>query len=193
MSFPDDPLPLGYTSQWIDLGIVSHADIRRDEQECRAGDDPHAEHYRWRAFSRFLSAQPTLSPILAQHLYSLGATDPDISMGRLHHGRRLAPCRLSCRASPVRAHFRALPSATHRRSTLPPRCTQRLTTGGDEPCCLSHSGNRFPFRREKARLNLPSSSSFEPRCRWSVSRDFQISRKLYQFFILYPGSRPSGN
>lgn len=77
----DENLPLEYTPQWIELGIVSAADIRSDEREARIGDDPHAEHYRWRAFSRFFAEQRTLLPSLALQLYALGAADADFSMG----------------------------------------------------------------------------------------------------------------
>jgi len=45
------------------------------------GDDPRPEHYRWRAFSRFLAARDSLSPHLAEQLYALGSADPDSSMG----------------------------------------------------------------------------------------------------------------
>jgi hypothetical protein len=81
MTYEDASLPLGYTSAWMALGVVSTADIARDEQEYAVGDDPHPEHYRWRAFSRFLAAQESLSPHLVQQLYELGSADPDSSMG----------------------------------------------------------------------------------------------------------------
>ena len=77
----DQPLPLDYTPDWIVLGIVTAADIHRDQQECATGDDPHPEHYRWRAFSRFVAAQQSLSSLLAHQLYALGATDADHAMG----------------------------------------------------------------------------------------------------------------
>ena len=76
-----EPLPLGYTPQWIELGIVSLDDIQRDEREVLAGDDPHPEHYRWRAFSRFLAEQSTLASPVASQLYALGSTDADVAMG----------------------------------------------------------------------------------------------------------------
>jgi hypothetical protein len=81
MSANDQTLPLDYTQDWIALGIVTAADIHRDQQECETGDDPHPEHYRWRAFTRFFAAQQSLSSSLAHQLYALGATDADHSMG----------------------------------------------------------------------------------------------------------------
>lgn len=79
MSF--ESFPLDYSVRWLELGIVDVAGIQRDEQECRKGDDPHPEHYRWRAFCRFLDAQRSLAPQLAHQLYSLGEADADCAMG----------------------------------------------------------------------------------------------------------------
>ncbi len=81
MAANDASLPLGYTGQWVTLGVVSIVDIERDEHECSEGHDSHPEHYRWRAFSRFIEARESLAPQLAHQLYALGATDPDSSMG----------------------------------------------------------------------------------------------------------------
>lgn len=77
----DEQLPLDYTPDWIALGIVTAENIHRDQHEFEAGDDPHPEHYRWRAFCRFLAAQESLSLPLAQQLYTLGASDAAPSMG----------------------------------------------------------------------------------------------------------------
>jgi hypothetical protein len=81
MAPDDEPLPLDYTPRWIALGIVTDADIRRDAHSAATGDDPNPEHYRWRAFSRFLDAQQTLAPSLARELYALGKADADFTMG----------------------------------------------------------------------------------------------------------------
>ena len=81
MTASDQQFPLGYSGKWIALGIVSSADIQRDQQECAQSDDPYPEHYRWRAFSMFLAAHPTLSPETAHELYELGATEADYTAG----------------------------------------------------------------------------------------------------------------
>lgn len=77
----DRALPHGYFDEWIRHGIVTRVDIRRDGRELAKGEDPYPEHYRWRAFSRFLAAQQTLSPLLARQLYALGSADVDLAMG----------------------------------------------------------------------------------------------------------------
>jgi hypothetical protein len=74
-------LPLYYTAKWIDLGIVTLADIERDALATFTSDDPNPEHYRWRAFTRFMEAQKTITPALARDLYALGNADVDIAMG----------------------------------------------------------------------------------------------------------------
>jgi hypothetical protein len=76
-----EQLPLDYTPDWMALGIVSAEDIRRDAEELESGDDPYSEHYRWRAFSRFMAARETFPSQLAHQLYALGASDPEHSMG----------------------------------------------------------------------------------------------------------------
>jgi len=97
----------------MDLGIVSQDDIQSDAITCANGEDHHPEHYRWRAFSRFLDKQRSLSPEIAQGLFQLGAEDPDRSTGGsimaavLRH--RACPSELleSCLGSD-QSHIRAL-------------------------------------------------------------------------------------
>lgn len=72
---------LGFTQQWIDLGIVTPESIAWDTTQINEGEDPHPEHYRWRAFERFMKDQARLDPDLAINLFRLGESDPDVSMG----------------------------------------------------------------------------------------------------------------
>jgi putative acetyltransferase len=76
-----DDLPLGYTPAWLALGIVTEAEIQEQVKQHTTGEDPHSEHYRWRSFSGYLSAQGSLSPTLSVLLYELGAADADMAMG----------------------------------------------------------------------------------------------------------------
>ena len=43
-------------------------------------DDPHDEHWRWRAFTGFMNQNPDLSEQHCAALLDLGANDPDFSM-----------------------------------------------------------------------------------------------------------------
>ncbi len=72
---------LGLTQQWIDLGIVTPESIAWDTTQIDEGEDPQPEHYRWRAFERFMKDQTRLDPDLAINLFRLGESDPDVSMG----------------------------------------------------------------------------------------------------------------
>lgn len=113
MSSPDPPLPLDFTHEWVSLGIISFAEIHRDKEAALSGDDPSPERYRWRAFSRFLAAQHSLSASLAHALYALGSTDADPSMGGSIMAAVLRP-RLSRRPSPVSNAFPARAPSPHR-------------------------------------------------------------------------------
>jgi len=72
---------LEFSQEWIDLGIVSQATLKQIEAEWLTSDDRSPEHYRWRAFLRFMQLQISLDPIVARRLYQLGARDSDASMG----------------------------------------------------------------------------------------------------------------
>jgi hypothetical protein len=72
---------LGFTQQWIDLGIVTPESIAWDATQIDEGDDPNPEHYRWRAFETFMKDHARLDPGLASELFQLGESDPDFSMG----------------------------------------------------------------------------------------------------------------
>ncbi|MDR3403412.1 MAG: hypothetical protein P4L99_13015 [Chthoniobacter sp.] len=113
MAATDEPLPLDYTPDWITLGIVSAADIRRDQHEASTSGDPHPEHYRWRAFSHFLSQQRPFAPSLAEQLYALGAADADSLLGGsimaavLRHPD-CPPALLQCGLASKHAHLRLI-------------------------------------------------------------------------------------
>ena len=91
MPLTNDNLPLGYTKQWLNLGIINHSQIQRDVELFENGNDPNPEHYRYSAFSSYLTTQSEIDPDLAKSLFQLGADDTDYSMGGsimadiLHH------------------------------------------------------------------------------------------------------------
>ena len=45
------------------------------------GADPHEEHYRWKAFSEFISHNDEISEATHIALYTIGSKDLDYSMG----------------------------------------------------------------------------------------------------------------
>jgi hypothetical protein len=67
--------------EWINLGIITPANLSQIEAEWATSDDRNTEHYRWRAFLNFIQSKDFLDEITARRLYHLGASDPDSSMG----------------------------------------------------------------------------------------------------------------
>ncbi|MBC8137299.1 MAG: hypothetical protein H8F28_15575 [Fibrella sp.] len=74
-------LPLGFSPKWIELGIVTGEEIRQTVERFEASDDKSEEHYRWRAFKKFLASTPSLPAEMICALYHLGEQDADFGMG----------------------------------------------------------------------------------------------------------------
>ena len=72
---------LQFSEDWVNLGIVTPELLEELKTEYEKGADTNTEHYRWRAFSRFMSSNKTLSPEVIKGLYMLGSKDPDELMG----------------------------------------------------------------------------------------------------------------
>ena len=72
---------LRFTDDWIDLGLISSDLLKEFELEYDSGRDDNSEHYRWRAFSRFLNANRVLPLSTLTKLYELGEKDPDYTLG----------------------------------------------------------------------------------------------------------------
>ena len=90
---PEDS-PFQFSEPWFALGIVTPARMATLMLEWERGEDPHPEHYRWRAFQEFLSERRPLPPDTALALYALGQSDPDRAMGEsiMHEIVRLPEC-----------------------------------------------------------------------------------------------------
>jgi hypothetical protein len=72
---------LGFSEQWLRLGLLTEDELRVLGHEYETSDDRSTEHYRYRVFSRFLASHRPLSPQLAEALYELGRDDPYSPMG----------------------------------------------------------------------------------------------------------------
>ena len=100
---------LGFTRDWIDLGIITPDKLSEIEIEWAKGDDPNTEHFRWRAFRDFLSSRESFTDHELIKLYELGASDQDPIMGGsmmvdiLH--RKDCPTALLIRASTSQQKF----------------------------------------------------------------------------------------
>jgi hypothetical protein len=88
---------LEFSQEWIDLGIITPEileDLRsiHEEELEEMGRKPEeynwelaeidSEHFRWRAFTRFLKEKKHVPSEMVTALYKLGEKDPDQMMGR---------------------------------------------------------------------------------------------------------------
>ena len=72
---------LEFNQEWIDLGIITLANLSEIEAQWTTSSDRNTEHYRWRAFLDFIQSKASLDELTARRLYNLGASDPDNAMG----------------------------------------------------------------------------------------------------------------
>jgi len=68
---------LQFSPSWFESRIITEEYLAELVEALRTEDDPHAEHWRWRAFKTFLDAQATLTSTQCYQLYRLGQYDPD--------------------------------------------------------------------------------------------------------------------
>lgn len=81
MSSSDIFYILEFSQEWVDLGIITPAQLKQFEVEWTKGEDRNTEHYLWRAFLDFIKSKELLDEAIAGVLYKLGASDPDSTMG----------------------------------------------------------------------------------------------------------------
>lgn len=72
---------LGFNSKWVEIGILTPEVTAELLSEYNKGEDPYPEHYRWRAFQKFVQTNEELPPDVLRSLYILGLNDPDKGMG----------------------------------------------------------------------------------------------------------------
>ena len=72
---------LGFTPKWVELDILTPETEEELLSEYRKGEDPYPEHYRWRAFHKFIQTNENLSPDTLRAIYNLGLEDSDKGMG----------------------------------------------------------------------------------------------------------------
>lgn len=68
---------LGFDQAWVDLGILSSELAKALVEEYLISDDRRTEHYRWRAFSSFMDANPALETNVMHEIYQLSKAEPD--------------------------------------------------------------------------------------------------------------------
>ena len=72
---------LEFSERWRELNIITPELLNEFQKQFESGEDKHPEHYRWRAFVRFLELNPVLPAETLSSLFTPGEQDPDESMG----------------------------------------------------------------------------------------------------------------
>lgn len=68
---------LGYTREWLACGVIDDPELRRQHAAMVHGDDPHPEHWRQRAFHRFVDGATGFSDERLLRLLRLEDRGPD--------------------------------------------------------------------------------------------------------------------
>ena len=81
MGHPDYQRLLEFGDQWLQLGLLTEAELHALGQEYETSEDKNTEHYRYRVFCEYLVSRRPLLAHMAEALYELGREDPDRLMG----------------------------------------------------------------------------------------------------------------
>ena len=73
---------LDLNEKWLELGILTVEELQALVEEYERNEDKHTEHYRHRAFRRYLDRKGTeLNESTLRAIYRLGDSDPDKLFG----------------------------------------------------------------------------------------------------------------
>jgi hypothetical protein len=68
---------LGYTPDWVSLGIVSEDYVLKQYKTIASSNDKHAEHYRTKGFYHYLNSKTTFTNQEVEAIFSLKDKGPD--------------------------------------------------------------------------------------------------------------------
>ena len=69
---------LGYTSSWIEFGIISNEYLLSQYDEIQNSEDQNTEHYRCGGFSNYLNSKEYLTNIEIDNIFKLTDNGPDL-------------------------------------------------------------------------------------------------------------------
>jgi hypothetical protein len=78
----EDLARFGYSTLWLDYGLIDRAFLHAQVDQQRATGDPHGEHYRYAAFVRWLRHRQSATDDELLRFTELAQADPDPAMGR---------------------------------------------------------------------------------------------------------------
>src|SRR5689334_12768521 len=73
---------LGYSSQWLDSGLINKQFLMDQLDEYQSSEDKNTEHYRYTAFQDILKTNTTLSDNTLEMYIELASIDEDHAMGK---------------------------------------------------------------------------------------------------------------
>lgn len=85
-TIPEIMAELGYTPEWISVGIVGEGSLRAQFAQYQESEDKHQEHYRSRAFRDFLDRSRALTTAEIHAIFRLTDDGPDgcdLTTGRI--------------------------------------------------------------------------------------------------------------
>lgn len=68
----------GFTAEWLEFGIISEADLEAFQEEYTISEDKNEEHYRDRAFSRYIEDKSSISKDEIKNIFNLRDDGPDL-------------------------------------------------------------------------------------------------------------------
>lgn len=71
---------LGYTSRWLEYGLLTEALLAAQLSTFHSHEDPHTEHYRYAAFRNYLSEKYTLTDEELDRYMEIAMADKDRTM-----------------------------------------------------------------------------------------------------------------
>ena len=77
---------MGYSREWLELGVISEVGLRQQYADFCASDDPNTEHWRAAAWRRWLATDPSIDDETLPKLLELrdeGADGYDLAEDRL--------------------------------------------------------------------------------------------------------------
>jgi hypothetical protein len=71
---------LGYSSSWLNYGVLTIELLIEQDQAFLTSDDENTEHYRYKTFNRYLHSKQQLTDIEFDNYLELTLSDKDLTM-----------------------------------------------------------------------------------------------------------------
>jgi hypothetical protein len=76
----DKLIRLGYTQLWLDSGLLTIDNLKKQIIELELGEDDNTEHYRYRTFANYFNQQISFDNNILKQILQLLQSDSDKTM-----------------------------------------------------------------------------------------------------------------